>query len=329
MKTSRLNLRSLLTDTPPPLGGLALAIASLGWCWDTVLGQDLLIKHVSALVATFLLVPLFLKYSLDNNKLLKDLADPVVGSVMPTATMAVMIISNSVGDMNRWIGDGIWLAAILTHFLLMIGFVYFRFKQFSLNEMLPSWFIPPIGIVAADVSFSGAEAIKPLAEWIFIFGLFAYAVMLPAMLYRLIFLERVPATLAPTIAVLAAPASLTLAGYLTITEQAHSVTLIALLFGVALAMTSTLYVSLLYLLKLPFSPALSATTFPLVIGATALYKLTDYIAEASFDEKYISQLQLIANIELIIATSIVAYVTLRFVTVFWTESQKYFVVNPL
>lgn len=323
MKSDQFNLRSLVSDTPPPIAGLALAIVSLGWCWENVLQLDNVLKHGSAILSTLLLIPLVIKYGLNGNRLLQDLSHPIIGSVMPTATMALMILSSSIRDFHYWLGECIWLVAVISHLLLMCGFIYFRLKQFSLEEMVPTWFIPPIGIVAADVSFSGSEVLKPLADYILLFGLFSYVLMLPAMLYRLIFLSRISENLMPTIAVLAAPASLTLAGYLTVTVHTHSLTLIALLFGIALTMTTTLYVSLFHILRLPFNPSLSATTFPLVIGATALYKLTNYLAHSGFEAIYINQILIVAHIELAVATGIVCYVAIRYLLAFRIGHTKY------
>ena len=61
--------------------------------------------------------------------------------------------------------------------------------------------------------------LEPVAHATLVFGLLVYAVMLPLMVYRLIFSHEVPDAAKPTIAIMAAPASLSLAGYLTVTAN--------------------------------------------------------------------------------------------------------------
>ena len=118
--------------------------------------------------------------------------------------------------------------------------------------MVPSWFVPPIGIIVADVSFSGNPVLEPVANATLVFGLLVYAVMLPIMVYRLIFSHEVPDAAKPTIAIMAAPASLSLAGYLTVTASPSPV-IIGLLFGIAVLMTFIIYMAFFKLLRLPFS----------------------------------------------------------------------------
>ncbi|CDD70857.1 c4-dicarboxylate transporter/malic acid transport protein [Sutterella sp. CAG:397] len=122
------------------------------------------------------------------------------------------------------------------------------------------------------MSFPGVEALHPLAMVLLDLGMGAYTVMLPVMLYRLIFCSEVPNPAKPTIAIMAAPASLAFAGYLTESPD-PSLLIVAILFGIAVLMTVAIYFCFWNLLRLQFSPGYAAFTFPMAIGATALYKL--------------------------------------------------------
>ena len=139
--------------------------------------------------------------------------------------------------------------------------------------MVPSWFVPPVGIIVAAVTSSGM-GYETLVQILFLFGLTAYFIELPAMLYRLIFKGTLPTPALPTFAIMAAPASLSLAGYLTISD-APDYLLIFVLTPLALFMTELVYIAFIRLLRLPFSPGYAAFTFPMVIGSTALTKLAD------------------------------------------------------
>ncbi|USD59764.1 TDT family transporter [Vibrio sp. SCSIO 43140] len=296
---------------PTPMAGLALGIASLGWCWENALPFHHVAQWTGAAIATVLLSILAYKYLFHNHSLRQELAHPVVGSVAPTFAMGSMVVSNSVGQFFPILGDGIWLGAVALHIVFLASFVYHRARNFELHHMVPSWFVPPVGLVVADVSFSGNPSLQWVADATLYFGLATYAVMLPTMIYRLIFTHEIPDAAKPTIAIMAAPASLSLAGYLTVTTQPSPV-IIALLFGIGVLMTMVIYLAFLKLLRLPFSPGYAAFTFPTVISATAQYKLAAWMGTQGAAAEMINQVRTIANIELGIATVVVSYVALRY-----------------
>ena len=180
----------------------------------------------------------------------------------------------------------------------------------AVSRMEHDEFATPVGLVVADVAFPGGE-LRPLAEWILDFGLVAYAIMLPAMLYRLIFSQEVPELAKPTIAILAAPASLSLAGYLTVVED-PSMLLVGLLSGIAVLMTLLIYVAFCHLLRLPFNPGYAAFTFPMAIGATALFKLAGQLHQWGLAASEVVWVERLAEFELIVATLVIGYVSLRY-----------------
>ncbi|MGO5000262.1 TDT family transporter [Oceanisphaera sp. W20_SRM_FM3] len=303
--------RHRFANVPTPMAGLALGIASLGWAWENVGlfagGAQLL----GAVIAAVLLLILTAKFVLHPQLLMQDLAHPVVGSVVPTFAMATMVVSKAVSmNVSGQLGSGLWLFAIALHLAFLVTFIWHRLKDFKLHHMVPSWFVPPIGIIVADVASPGG-AFAPLAQVLLWFGIVCYAVMLPMMLYRLIFCAEVPDAAKPTIAIMAAPASLSLAGYLTVTAEPAPV-LVAVLLGIAVLMTALIYLAFIKLLRLPFSPGYAAFTFPMVIGATALFKVAILAESLGLDAAAINQLRWMAEGELVIATLVVSYVALRF-----------------
>ncbi|RXJ72541.1 C4-dicarboxylate ABC transporter [Veronia nyctiphanis] len=310
-------MKNKLTLLPTPLAGLALAIASLGWSWENIAPLEGNAKLAGAAIGGILLVLLALKFITVPKTLVQDLAHPVVGSVVPTFAMGMMVVSHGIGEFNPILGDSLWLIAIAIHLIFLSLFVIHRAKDFTLSDMVPSWFVPPVGLIVADVAFSGNPALAPIANGVLMFGLLSYCVLLPMMMYRLIFCTGIPDAAKPTIAILAAPASLSLAGYLTVAEQPSPI-LVSVLLGIAVLMTSLVYLSFIRLLRLPFSPGYAAFTFPMVIGATALYKVAGWAAERGMETAYVEQLTMLANIELIIATCVVVYVAFRYVR-FLTE----------
>ncbi|HCJ7281026.1 TPA: C4-dicarboxylate ABC transporter, partial [Vibrio cholerae] len=107
------------------------------------------------------------------------------------------------------------------------------------------------------------------------------------------------------------PASLSLAGYLTVVSEPSPV-IVALLFGIAVLMTAIIYLAFTRLLRLPFSPGYAAFTFPMVIGATALFKMAHWMESINVAERFVAQVHWLASLELIVATVVVSYVAIRY-----------------
>ena len=296
---------------PTPLAGLALGIASLGWCLENVFNLKGWGQTGGALIASTLLLFLLWRFVAHADTLWDDLQHPVVGSIVPTFAMTMMVISATIGRFDPNAGTVIWLFAIFLHLTAFFIFSYWRMNDPKLDLMVPSWFVPPIGVVVACVSFPNEWALLPLASALFWFGLGCYAIMLPLMVYRLIFLNEVPNAAKPTIAILAAPASLLLAGYLTI-ENDPSLLLCSLLFGIAVLMTFVIYFSFWRLLRLQFSPGYAAFTFPMAIGATALFKLADRLQYYPGCLEYSQQIGWLAQFELAVAAVVILYVAVLY-----------------
>ncbi|QUS58767.1 TDT family transporter [Pseudovibrio brasiliensis] len=307
-------LRSKLAHVPAPLGGLALGIASLGWSLENAGNFGGALQLTGALISGVLLVLLLGKIILAHTAIFEDLKHPVVGSVLPTTAMALMIVSYAIAQYSFAVGQMLWLLGIVLHLTFLCAFTYHRLKNFNLQHMVPSWFVPPVGIIVAAVSFPGG-VFEGFANALLWFGLVAYAIMLPMMLYRLIFHPEVPDAAKPTIAILAAPASLSLAGYLTLAPSPSPI-MVAVLGGIAVAMTALIYLSFLRLFRLPFSPGFSAFTFPLVIGATALFKTVTWMESLGANASLVAQIRALAHIELYVAAAVVLYVSFKYLTFF-------------
>ena len=292
---------------PTPMAGLALGIGSLGWAWENMGAFGGAAQLAGASIAGLLLVVLAAKFLLHPGLLAQDLAHPVVGSVVPTFAMALMVVSKVLPGAWAMV---LWLVAVVLHAGFLAIFLRHRLRSFALCDMVPSWFVPPVGIIVAAVASPGG-ILALLAHLLLWFGLVCYGILLPVMLYRLIFAEQIPEAARPTLAILAAPASLSLTGYLSLVDTPSSL-LVGILLGLSLLMTIVIYLAFFSLLRLPFSPGYAAFTFPMVIGATALFKVSHLFGQWGFDAGVVAQLHFLAVLELIIATIMVVYVTACF-----------------
>ena len=300
----------LYRNAPTPMAGLALGIASLGLCWERLIGTGYA-QYLSAGLASGLLLLLLARFISQPYSLWQDLAHPVIGSVAPTFAMATMVISSALGQANTTCGEVLWLSAIALHLVFMITFMVQRLRQWRLDHLVPSWFVPPVGIIVADVTFPNTLYWHELAVGLLYFGMLMYAVLLPLIIYRFMFSTPIADAAKPTIAIMAAPASLSLVGYLTVIAV-PSPLLVALLSSIALLMTAVTYLALFHLLRLPFSPGYAAFTFPLVISATAMLKLSTWMASYPPLIDYAPAIASLGHVELGVATLVVVYVAGRY-----------------
>lgn len=299
---------------PTPVAGLALGIGGLGMCLDAVLRAQGRIETVSATLALLLLLALCVRVALHPDTLKADLKHPVVGSVAPTFAMALMVVSHGIALHWSQLGSAVWLLAIAIHLYFLVAFIRYRQRDFSLHHMVPSWFVPPVGIAVAAVAWTGelGSFTHGVAWLCMAFALLCYAVMMPLMFYRIMFRESIPVGAQPTIAILAAPASLTLAAYLRVSSTPYPL-LVIIMLGLAITMTLIVYGAFIHLLRLPFSPGYAAFTFPMAIGATALYQVEAVFVKWQLPAAMIQQIDILARIELGIATVVIGYVALQFI----------------
>ncbi len=302
-------IRQFIQATPTPMAGLALGIASLGWCWEN-LGLNLPTQQSGAAAAAVLLLLVAVKFVCFPKVLFEELKHPVVGSVIPTFSMALMVITVALYKAHPALAANLWLLAVVMHVSFLASFFYHRARDFKLHHMLPSWFVPPVGLAVATLTNRAPEYAE-LAQAILMFAMAAYFVLMPLMLYRLVFSAPIPDSSKPTVAILAAPSSLCLAAYLQI-QANPSVLLVVLLAGVAVLMTAVIYMGFFKLLNLPFSPGYSAFTFPMVISSTALFKTAQMMDANVLTQQLADNINQGARIELAIATLIVGYVATRY-----------------
>ncbi|MGC3834155.1 TDT family transporter [Moritella viscosa] len=317
----RINFKLL----PTPAAGLALGISSLGGLWELVYGFNGYIQTMTAGVAAGILFSLLLRFIIHPKTLWNDLSHHVVGSVVPTFAMATMVVSNSLITSSPALSTTIWLAAIIVHLVFLVVFLYHRFQDMQLQHMVPSWFVPPIGLIVAVFTCPQPEKFEPICYAILVFGIINYAILLPIMLNRLIFGEKVQTGAKPSIALLAAPASLCLTGYLAFVTKPSPI-IVAVLLGIALLMTVVTYMALLHLSRLTFSPGFAAFTFPLVISAKALYSTGDWFKSVGIAEHYITQLHVIALFELWAATAVVTWVSACYIKCLVAKLQGMYLV---
>ncbi len=299
---------------PAPLAGLGLGLACLG---SASINFNVLWGNILGGLAALVLIIFLLKIVMSFSTFRDDLKHPVNSSIVPTFSMGMMIIATYMGRINLMIGHVMWLVAIVLHGIFLINFLYVLLKDLDFQNFVPSYFIPPVGIVVACVS--GKMFNTPiLCEFIFYFGFISYMIILPMMIFRLL-KGDIPSPKIPTLAILTAPASLCLAGYLSLNTNLNPI-LIYILVPLSFTMTIIVYILLFKLLRIPFTPGYSAYTFPLAISAVAMLKFAGYLATSG--SNWADYVEFFGIIELVIATLIILYVGIRYVDFYLIRGKK-------
>jgi len=198
-------------------------------------------------ISLFILVIFALKIILDFRYAQREWRVHVPLSVLPTATMTLILLSSYLvpwrpADVpNAPIFALIlWFSAITLQ-LFVMGLFYYRFiikkpaaepkpdctPGSRLKAVFPSWFIVGVGIVVVSVTTpfmgrafvaAGVEKGMAIALTIgriaFYFGFIIYFLTLPVVIWRMIKVKIFPEPLKKTIAIFAAPMSLLVVGYI-------------------------------------------------------------------------------------------------------------------
>lgn len=261
-----------LKKYPLPAAGLILSLFALG---NLLLSYGKNFRLVCGGIGFILLAVYALKLLFLNKSLKKEFENPVIASVFPTVTMALILAAVYVKPFSvPVVSIALWYAGLAGHGLLVLWFSTKFLRRFSIKKVFPSWYIVYVGIAVASVTAPamGQLLAGKIAFW---FAFAGYFCLLPVVCYRVWKIGEIQEAAQPTLIILSAPASLLLAGYLSAFAQKNSL----VLYVLAICSFSFYVIALCYLpklLKLKFSPGYSAFTFPLVISAIAVKLLSAY-----------------------------------------------------
>ena len=299
---------------PLPIAAVALALAALG---NLLMTYSTVARTILGSIAAIVLGLLTIKIIVCWENVKKEFNNPVIASVVPTYSMALMLLSGYLKPIAYMPALALFWIGLIIHLVLMILYTTKYIIKFNIKKVFTSIFIVYVGIGVGGIT-APAFGLASLGKVIFWFALISLLVLLVLVAYRVWVIKEVPEPAFPTTVIFAAPAALTLAAYLNSFESKNlnMVYFLAILVGV-------LYiVGLVYLikgLKLKFYPSYAAFTFPLVISAIALKGTNGLLIKMG---KGISWLKYVVNVQEIIATIIVLYVCVRFVMFIFKDDSK-------
>lgn len=298
-----------------PIGLVAIALGFMSISTALVDFGISWLRHIAVLfsiVCLFLILVKAIKYP----KIVRnELKHPLLGSIYPTIFMTLMVMAVYVVQFSKPVAQMLWLFAIISHFLVSIAFFIERFKNFKLVDLIPSWFIPTVGMGVASVT-SKPMGLPQVANMVFYYSLILFVVVGLLMLYRLFALEKLEEPKRPTLMIMAAPASICLASYIAVTESPNK-TLISILAVVAYISIIWTYLFLPKLIKAKALPALAPLTFPLAIGVIACQRYVKYLGKIGSPLQ--GMLNIFVYVQIVIALIVILYAVYKSI-IFLIES---------
>lgn len=298
-------MKGIIKRTPTPIVGLILALAATG---NLVQSYGNKYRNIFGIISAIILILYLMKFIKYPKIVNEELNNPVVASVFPTLSMAVMLLATYIKPFIPSLAFSIWIIGLILHGILILNFTKEYIIQFNIKEVYPSWFIPYVGIAVGSIT-APVFRVLWLGKLLFWFGIISYFILLPLVLKRVLVVKNIPKPIQPTIAIFAAPVALCLAGYMNSFTDRNMVLMWPL---VIISQISYLMVILQLpnLLKLKFFPSYSAFTFPLVISAISI-KLTNGFLVNKGQSMWI--LKYIVKIEEAMGVLIVLYVLMKYI----------------
>jgi exfoliative toxin A/B len=306
-------MNRIVKKIPIPIVGLMLGLAA---CGNLVLSYGDIYRNIFGIISGIILLLVLIKIIMYPKEVKESLNNPVVASVFPTFSMAIMLLATYLKPYAGSLALGMWVIGIIIHLILMLSFTKNYVVNFNVNKVFPSWFIVYVGIVVSSVTSPAFNMIH-IGQIAFWFGFISYFILLPIVLYRVTKVKNIPEPALPTIVILSAPASLCLAGYMNAFQE-KNLGIVYLLLALSQITYILILLTLPKLLKFKFYPSYSAFTFPLVISGISL-KLTDgFLTNLG---NTIALFKYLVKFEEIVAVVMVLYVLFRYLNFLLTDKE--------
>jgi len=204
---------------------------------------------------------------------------PVKLAFFPAISIALVLMSVVMLDPAPGLARAMWLVAVPLQLVLTVSVVsgWISARAFQHGHLTPAWFIPAVGNVI--VAIGGVPLGYVEISWFFTsVGLIFWIIMLVLVMNRLIFHDPLPVRLQPTLVILIAPPSV---GFLAWVELVGGIDPLArVLLNGAYIFTLIVAVQLPSLLRLPFSLAFWALSFPMAGVTIASFAYADATGSA-------------------------------------------------
>ena len=269
----------LILHAPTALFPIALGLAGLGAALRTAAGAHdvaglghvgTAVMIVASGVLAFDAVVYLIKLMRTRNEVAEDLVVAARANLLAPGFMAAMVLAGALASASP-LGGPLWLAATLGHLVLLLRFVgQWLTRDYSAEELNPTWFLPAAGIMTSSLTWPGYG---PIAIPIFTLsvGAMLWLMLLPLVFRRLVFEPALEPRIRPTLFIVAAPFGLLANALITLMPDISMVAPAAVACGgLFFILVLTLHARFLGAAGVTLS--WWATTFPVATVATAFLR---------------------------------------------------------
>lgn len=304
-KTS--SFKENLKAVPIPLVPTFVGLATLSNIYSG-LGYTF-IRHIVMISCIFVLALYLSKIVCHIGTVKKEYQTTVPASLYAGITMLTMIVGSYLFDFNQAVGKSLWFMGLILHAIHIVIFTYRNvFKNFVMDAFVPSWFVTYNGILVSTVV--GVPMNEPqIGKIVVLYGIGVFLLIIPFMIYRLIKFD-IKDAMYHTQAIILAPSSLCLVGYLNFFTNPNMIVVYGLYTAVILSLAFVI-------LKLPkffsfnFNPGFAGLTFPMAIGIVASNKMAGFLTSTG-NESLANIVTQLAGIQMFLTTAIIGFVVFNF-----------------
>ncbi|MEA1988363.1 MAG: SLAC1 anion channel family protein [Pseudomonadota bacterium] len=272
------------------------------------LGIPISIFYFSALLTTLLFIIISIGYLVKlvrhPKAVISEFNHPIALHFFPTFSISLLLLSLIFKEFAYDISQLMWVLGTLIQsgLLLFILNNWIHHEKWQITHMNPAWFIAVVGSILVPigaVSFANVE----LGWFFFSIGLVFWIILNSIVMYRLFFHPPILKVLEPTLFILIAPPAVGFISYMSLEGMAGVNEFARILYYIALFLTILLLSQVPRFIKVPFSLAWWAYTFPI-----AAMTLASFIMYEQLEIKFFSYL---ASLLLSVLTALIVHLTFK------------------
>lgn len=256
------------------LTGLAIAYMRVSFLEEALKSVGMFLTYLSTFIFFLFLIIYSLKIFKYPEAVKAEFYHPIKASFFPTISISFLLLAIGYNSLSEPISYSIWLIGTIIHFIFLIKILtYWISKEFKIEMINPSWFIPVVGTIIVPIQ--GINYSEELSWFFFSTGIVFWICLFTIVFYRFIFHNPLSDKLYPTFFILIAPPAVGFVSYTKLNESID--TLSNILFYFALFLCIVLAALIRKFLNLKFYISWWAYTFPLdaiTIAIEMRYHLT-------------------------------------------------------
>lgn len=297
---------------PIGISGTCLAFITLSNAW--LIKDIYFMKPLAIIIALGMLGLMIMRAIFHPRKFWEEMKDPMLGTFYPTIGMATWLVTAYTYPVIPRISTVVWLIGVAWHYGIVILYTILRIKEAKFKNILPTCFIVYTGMITGSVAGANMKGMRPIAEFMLLFGFTCYTLLLPLVLYIVFRSEKLEDHRLPTVGIICSPAPLGIVGMLTVYKDPNLIMLWWLIIT-GLILLPIVYTYIIKLFKEGFKPAHASFTFPLAIATLAALKLSHYFNTHGIPILG-SIFEFFGDVEIFIASYVVILVLYNFLKLF-------------